>query len=83
MSNIVVSVMPVWARIETCIALSGVPDKRIKSLCNDGRIRARKMDPERPNSACVYRIQDIFDWLEEDAPKPEKFVIPGAAANGD
>lgn len=72
-----VQVMPVWGRLETCMALSGLPENIIRELYNDGKIRARKTVPDKPNSACVFRLQDIFEWLEEEAAEPPQFRLPG------
>lgn len=75
-ASVVVNVAPIWARLETCMALSGLPDNVVRGLYNDGKIRARKVDPKKRNSACVYRLQDILDWLDEDAASPDKFALP-------
>lgn len=74
----IVNVMPVWARLEICMSLSGLPDNVIRGLYNAEKIRARKVDPEKRNSACVYRVQDILDWVEEEAASPEKFALTKA-----
>lgn len=73
---VVVNVLPVWARLETCMALSGLPDNVIRGLYNSEKIRARKVDPKKANSACVYRVQDVLDWLDEEAASPDKFALP-------
>ena len=73
----VVSVMPVWARIDTITALTGVPDNTVRRLYNTDKVRAKKCG-DTINSACVFRVQDVLDWLDEEAVKPEKFQLPQA-----
>lgn len=73
----VVSVMPVWARIDTITALTGVPDNTVRRLYNTDKVRAKKCG-DTINSACVFRVQDVLDWLDEEATKPEKFQLPPA-----
>lgn len=79
MDNSVLSVRPVWARIATVQAITGVPDNALRRLFNDGVVRARKIDPAKVNSACVFRVDDVLDWLEEAAPPP-KFKLPEVSA---
>lgn len=73
----VVNVMPVWARIDTITALTGVPDNTVRRLYNSDKVRAKKCG-DTINSACVFRVQDVLDWLDEEAVKPEKFQLPQA-----
>ena len=75
----VLAVLPVWARSQVCEALTGVPDGVLRKLVNDGQVRARKMDPAKKTSACVFRVRDVLDWLEKEAGKPEKFKMAGEA----
>lgn len=77
-AGIIVNVMPVWARMSVCTALTGIPDNRIRALYNAGKVRAKKIEPEEPNSACVFRVQDCLDWLEEEAKNPKKFQVKKA-----
>ena len=74
-AGIIINVMPVWARISVCTALTGIPDNRIRALYNCGKVRAKKIEPEEPNSACVFRVQDCLDWLDEEAKNPKKFSL--------
>lgn len=77
-ASVAFTALPVWGRLETCMAISGLPDNVIRGLYNTGKIRARKTDPAKANSACVYRVQDILDWLDTEAASPKKFALPGA-----
>ncbi len=79
MGAIVVQVMPVWGRIGAVEALTGCPENVLRRLANEGLVRARKMS-DSDNSACVYRVQDVLDWLEDEAPKPQKYRVAGAGA---
>jgi hypothetical protein len=72
---------PVWGRIATVQALTGVPDNVLRRLYNDGKVRARKIDGTKANSACVYKIEDVLKWLDAEAAKPAKFKLP-EVANG-
>lgn len=74
----VVTALPVWGRIQIVEALTGLPDGRIRELVNDGLVRARKSGLEK-RSACVFRVQDVLDWLENDAVKPDRFRTPADA----
>lgn len=76
MANIVFQAVPDWARIDVVLAHTGVPDNMIRRLYNEGHVRARKMDAKKTNSACVYKMQDVLDWLENEAAHPEKFKLP-------
>lgn len=73
----IVSVMPVWARMAEVAALTGVPEKVVYRLCNTGKVRARKMEADKANSACVFRLGDVLEWLEEEASPPPMFKLPG------
>lgn len=80
-------VMPVWAKIDAVTALTGVPDNTVRRLYNEGVVRARKTDGAKRNSACVFRLQDVLEWLDEAADEPPKFRLPGdttaAASRGE
>lgn len=67
---------PVWARIALATYLSGLPHYVIRKLVNDGEVRARKAEPGKANSATVYRVRDILDWLETKAEKPPLYKLP-------
>ena len=74
--TVYVQVMPVWARIAFVVAVSGLPHYTIRKLFNDGQIRARKVESDKANSATVYRVQDVFDWLEKEAHEPPPYKLP-------
>lgn len=81
MSETSVNVTPVWARIAVVQGITGVPDNVLRRLYNSGVVRARKIDPLKVKSACVFRVADVLEWLENEAAKPEKFKLP-EATNG-
>ena len=67
---IVLKMEPVWGTAQSVAALYGVPRRRLLSLAKAGTIRARKMSPDSRTSSTVFRMQDVRDWLEQDAPAP-------------
>lgn len=71
--------MPIWARLDEIMRLSGLPNLVVRRLYNEGHVRARKVDAARTNSATVYRVEDVLNWLDKDAPRPEKFKLPDPA----
>ena len=75
MAQTIVMVMPVWARMAEMTALTGLPDNVVRRLANEGKVRARKSG-ETENAACLFRIQDALDWIEEEAPKAPEFRLP-------
>jgi hypothetical protein len=70
-----VTCVPVWAQQGVVKALTGVPDNVLRRLSNEGRVRAKKMDAAKANSATVFRVQDVLDWLEEEAPAAPRYAV--------
>lgn len=73
--TIVIKVMPVWAPIRVVHALTGLPVNKIRALTNEGKIRARKLGAS-DTSACLFRVQDAVDAIEEEYPAPATFKLP-------
>jgi hypothetical protein len=59
-----------WGSAPTISALFGLPRGRLLTLAKQGHIRARKLDPAKRTSATVYKVGDVKDWLENEAPSP-------------
>ena len=74
--TVVVQVIPKWQRMAFCVAVSGLPHYVIRKLYNDREIRARKVDAAQANSATIYHVQDILDWIETEAQEPPPFKLP-------
>lgn len=68
--TVVLQVEPVWGTADSVIALYGVPRQRLLALARAGTIRARKMDPDSRSATIVFRLQDVREWLEKEAPTP-------------
>ena len=68
--TVVLKMEPVWGTAQSVAALYGVPRRRLLSLARAGTIRARKMSPDSRSSSMVFRMQDVRDWLEQEAPAP-------------
>jgi len=81
--TVVLQIEPVWGTSESVAALYGIPRQRLLALARAGTIRARKMDPESRSASIVFRLQDVREWLEQEAPSPrvEPFAN-GRAADG-
>jgi hypothetical protein len=79
MTTITINLEPEWADIDTVTALTGIPDNEIRRLFNDHKIRARKGDPNRPNTWTVFNVRDVKAWLENEASEPNPFKLPTAA----
>ena len=75
--NIVLHMEPVWGTAQSVAALYGVPRRRLLSLAKAGTIRARKMSPDSRSSSTVFRMQDVRDWLEQEAPSPRARMFKG------
>lgn len=75
-TTVIVNVEPKWARIATVQALTGLPDNVIRRLYNEHRIRAKKTEPDKANSACVFCLQDVYDWIENEAADSPPFKLP-------
>lgn len=71
----ILTALPVWARSEVVQALTGLPDSVLRRLYNDGLIRVVKSQDAR-NAACVYRLGDVLEWMDTQAPKPPRFRTP-------
>jgi hypothetical protein len=72
---IVIQVRPVWGQMPVVKAVTGVPDNVVRRLVNEHLVRARKMDPAKENSACLFNVQDVLDWVEKDATEPKRFKV--------
>lgn len=72
--TVVLNIEPVWGTADSVIALYGIPRQRLLALARAGTIRARKMDPESRSASIVFRLQDVREWLEQEAPTPR--VVP-------
>ena len=72
--RIVVNSTPVWCQRAVVKALTGVPQNILLWLSAAGVVRSRKLDPG-VHGTCVYRLQDVIDWLDEGARDPES--LPG------
>ncbi len=70
--------LPVWARLDGVMRVSGLPNLVIRRLYNEGHIRARKVDPAHANSATIYNMADVLAWIENEAPSPERFKLAPA-----
>lgn len=68
--TVVLNIEPVWGTADSVIALYGIPRQRLLALARAGTIRARKMDPESRSASIVFRLQDVREWLEQEAPTP-------------
>ena len=79
--TIVLKMEPVWGTADSVIALYGIPRQRLLALARAGTIRARKMDPDSRTASIVFRLQDVKEWLEQEAPTPrvEPFEEGGTA----
>ena len=74
MSATIFAVTPMWAQIADVTRLTGVSDGKIRQLCMDGVVRGRKTGPE-DRAAAVFRVQDVYDWLEETAEPWDKWML--------
>lgn len=78
----IVQVRPVWARMQVITALSGLPHNAIRKLFNDHKVRAVKSIADKPNSAVVFNVQDVLDWMDgPEAKSPPPFKL-GEVDNG-
>ena len=79
--TVVLNIEPVWGTADSVIALYGIPRQRLLALARAGTIRARKMDPDSRSASIVFRVQDVREWLEQEAPTPrvEPFEEEGTA----
>ncbi len=78
--TIVLKMEPVWGTAQSVAALYGVPRRRLLSLAKAGTIRARKMSPDSRSSSTVFRMQDVREWLEQEAPSPRARMFKGCLA---
>jgi hypothetical protein len=82
--TVVLQVEPTWGTTETVTALYGIPRSRLLALAKAGFIRARKLSPNSRSATIVYRMADVKDWLENEAPQPRVQAFEprrGAAAD--
>lgn len=70
----VVQVPPVWARADTIKALTGISYWTLVALVNNNKVRARKTG-ESQNCACVFRVSDVLECLDNDFPPPPPFKM--------
>lgn len=68
--TIVITCEPIWGTGPTVAALTGLTLGKIRELAKSGHVRARKENPESRSSRIVFRVSDINDWLEHEAPSP-------------
>jgi hypothetical protein len=78
---VVVQVMPVYAQAAVMKAVTGVPKHILYRLANEHRVRARKSDAAR-NGVCLFRVQDVVDWLNDEAAPAGPFKVTGAGEKG-
>lgn len=78
--RIVLEVRPRWGQIAVVKAMTGVPPNTVRQLVNEHKVRCRKMDPEAANSATVYCVDDVCEWLDQEAPKGGPFRLPAGKA---
>lgn len=86
--TVVLQMEPLWGTFETVTALYGITRRRLFELAKEGTVRARKEKPDSRTSRIVYRLADVKDWLENEAPtpRPEAFEPcrgPGIPRTGD
>ncbi len=70
MTTVLLQMEPLWGTAECATALYGIPQRRLFELARTGHIRARKMSPDSRTSTIVFRMADVKDWLENEAPVP-------------
>jgi len=61
---------PIWGRASVVVACYGITRSKVFALAKSGHIRARKEDPDCRSSRIVFRLSDVGDWLEKEAPSP-------------
>jgi hypothetical protein len=69
-------VKPVWAQMSVIKVLYGVSDNRVRQLVNEGRVRAKKENPDQPGSTTIFRCQDVEDYINEEMPDAPRFKVP-------
>ena len=57
---------PIWADAKTCKKLFGLCHPKLKSLADTGEIRRKKMG-DSIQSAALYNIADVNEYMERDA----------------
>lgn len=57
----------IWGTAATVARITAIDCRRLKELANAGVIRARKIG-DSVQSPTLYRISDVCDWIEEQAP---------------
>jgi hypothetical protein len=68
--TVILQFEPIWGTAVTVMALYGVPRKRLLELAKENTVRARKMKPESRTSTLVYKLCDVREWLDNEAPTP-------------
>ena len=58
--------LPIWAKARTINHLFGIHKQWLNQLVNDGQVRKRRAGESR-QSASVYRVADIAEYLEGGA----------------
>lgn len=74
--TVIVQVMPIWARMALVVAVTGLPHYTVRRLFNEGRVRAVKCDPDKANSATVYKLGDVLEWMDTEGQPPPLFKLP-------
>ena len=80
--TVVLQLEPLWGTFETVTALYGIPRRRLLELAKAGSVRARKMSPESRTSTIVYRLADVKDWMENEAPAPRAEAFEARRGTG-
>jgi hypothetical protein len=61
---------PLWGTFETGTARYGITRRKLLELAKQGPIRARKENPDSRSARIVFRLADVKDWMENEAPTP-------------
>jgi len=65
--------------MEVIVALTGLPHNAIRKLFNEHSIRAIKSVADKPNSATVFNVQDVLDWMDgPEAKSPPPYKLNGS-----
>ena len=54
----------IWGTADTVTRITAVEIRRLKTLVNEGVVRARKLGTDK-QAPTLYRISDVCDWIEE------------------
>ena len=69
--------LPVWAREDRILSITGLAQNEFRRICNMGVVRAYRADPPVAKSAITFRVSDVLDYMEEHASKPPHYVLNG------